>query len=96
MGIEGDLARRRFLAWLAASPILAAPAAAQETPGLITSAGQALNVFELQAVAAKNIPPAHYGYLMTGVLDDRTVAINSSAYSHWAEGAGWWTSRRWT
>jgi 4-hydroxymandelate oxidase len=83
MGIEGDLARRRFLAWLAASPILATPAGAQEKSGLITAARQALNVFELQAVAARNIPPAHYGYLMTGVLDDRTVAANEAAYGRW-------------
>ena len=83
MGTDGDLARRRFLAWLAASPILARPAGAQEKPGLITAANQALNVFELQAVAEKNIPPAHYGYLMTGVLDDRTISANIAAYSRW-------------
>ena len=73
MTVETNVARRRFLAFLAASPLLAAPAAAQNTPGLITAANQALNVFELQAVAARNIPSAHYGYLMTGVLDDRTM-----------------------
>ena len=85
MATEGELARRRFLAWLAASPILAAPGAggAQDRPALITAANQALNVFELQAVAEKNIPPAHYGYLMTGVLDDRTIAANIAAYSRW-------------
>jgi (S)-2-hydroxy-acid oxidase len=84
MGTEGELARRRFLAWLAASPILAAPAAlAQDKPPLITAANQALNVFELQAVAETRIPPAHYGYLMTGVLGDRTMIANSTAYDHW-------------
>lgn len=85
MATEGELARRRFLAWLAASPILAAPAAggAQDRPALITAANQALNVFELQAVAETKIPPAHYGYLMTGVLGDRTVVANSTAYDHW-------------
>ncbi len=77
------LARRRFLAWLAASPVLASPAFGQETPRLIGSPGEALNIFELQAVAATKIPPAHYGYLMTGVLDDRTIAANVGAYSHW-------------
>jgi len=83
MTFEPNLARRRFLAFLAASPMMAAPAAAENGPALITAAGQALNVFELQAVAAKAIPPAHYGYLMTGVLDDKTVAINSQAYGRW-------------
>ena len=83
MAQDGDLARRRFLAFLAASPLIAMPAGAQDPAPLITSPGQALNVFELQAVAAKNIPPAHYGYLMTGVLDDRTMAANVAAYGHW-------------
>ena len=47
-----DLARRRFLGFLAGSPLLAwASANAEEPAPLITSAGQALNVFELQAVA---------------------------------------------
>jgi isopentenyl diphosphate isomerase/L-lactate dehydrogenase-like FMN-dependent dehydrogenase len=80
---DRDLARRRFLAFLAASPLIATPAGAQDPAPLITSPAQALNVFELQAVAAKNIPPAHYGYLMTGVLDDRTIGANIAAYSHW-------------
>ncbi len=80
---ETDVARRRFLAFLAASPMLAAPAAAQNAPGLITAASQALSVFELEAVAARSIPSAHYGYLMTGVLDDGTVAANSNAYRRW-------------
>lgn len=80
----GALARRRFLQFMAASPLWAAPAAAEDAAGpMITSAAQALNVFELQAVAARKIPPAHYGYLMTGVLDDRTVAANSDAYGRW-------------
>ncbi len=84
MAAGGDeVARRRFLAWLAASPLLAAPARAEDPAPLITAASQALNVFELQAVAARNIPPAHYGYLMTGVLDDRTIAANAAAYSRW-------------
>ena len=83
MTAETDVVRRRFLAFLAASPLLGAPASAQNTTVPITAASQALNVFELQAVAARNIPAAHYGYLMTGVLDDRTVALNSQAYSRW-------------
>jgi hypothetical protein len=44
-------ARRRFLQFLAASPLFSA-----EAP-LITSPAQALNVREFEAVARKNIPP---------------------------------------
>ena len=80
----GALARRRFLQFVGASPLWAAPAMADgATAPPITSAAQALNVFELQEVAAKNIPPAHYGYLMTGVHDDKTVAANAAGYSRW-------------
>ena len=61
---------------LAASEI-PAPAA-----GLITSAEQALDVMEFEAVARKVLPPAHFGYLATGVDDDVTVGINHEAYSH--------------
>jgi 4-hydroxymandelate oxidase len=87
----GDIARRRFLRFLGASPILLSAgaamawrAAAQDAPAaLIANPGEALNVFELQAVAAHRLPPAHYGYLQTGVLDDATVAANTRGYSKW-------------
>lgn len=76
-----DHARRNFLAFLAASPLLAGLAPPDEV--LITKPEQALNVFELQAVAARKLPPAHYGYLMTGVFDDKTVKANSEAFDRW-------------
>jgi 4-hydroxymandelate oxidase len=78
-----DHARRRFLQFLAASPLLTGGAMAQEKPALITAAGQALSVFELEAVAETKVPPAHWGYLMTGVLDDRTRDANAAAYGKW-------------
>jgi (S)-2-hydroxy-acid oxidase len=58
--------------------------ATTETPGaeLITSAEQALDVMEFEAVARKVLPPAHFGYLATGVDEDATVRINHEAYSH--------------
>jgi 4-hydroxymandelate oxidase len=97
--------RRKFLRYLALSPVLASPALlkshgwnflgsdtrggemlAAETPGpaaeLITSAEQALDVMEFEAVARKVLPPAHFAYLATGVDDDATVGINHEAYSH--------------
>lgn len=74
--------RRRFLEFLAASPLLAAGGAYAQPP-LIKTAGEALNVYELQAVAERTVPPAHYGYLQTGVHDDRTVAANTQGFARW-------------
>jgi isopentenyl diphosphate isomerase/L-lactate dehydrogenase-like FMN-dependent dehydrogenase len=68
-------ARRRFLQFLAASPLFSA-----EAP-LITSPAQALNVRDFEAVARKNIPPPHFAYIATGVDDDRTVRANTEAFA---------------
>lgn len=74
---------------LAASPLVASGSAQiqalaqSQEPGLITSAAEALNVFELEAVARTKIPPAHMGYLAGGVLGDETVQSNRNAYSAW-------------
>ena len=84
-----DAARRRFLQWLAAMPLAAAAATpalqalAQLPATSITSAAEALNVFELEAAARKVVPPAHWGYLAGGVQDDRTIGSNRSAYDRW-------------
>lgn len=93
--------RRRFLRYLAASPLLANPALLASPlrqilaprpawllaeifkPGdLISRADQALDVMEFEAVAQKNLPPAHWGYLATGVDEDATVRANHEAYQH--------------
>jgi isopentenyl diphosphate isomerase/L-lactate dehydrogenase-like FMN-dependent dehydrogenase len=68
-------ARRNFLAFLAASPLL------QSTESnAITSPDQALNVLDFEAAARKALPPAHFGYLATGVDDDRTLRANREGF----------------
>lgn len=65
-----------------------AAAAAQGDAGLsefeelVGSADDAINVFDLEAVARATLPPAHWGYLATGVDDDRTVRANQEGYAH--------------
>jgi len=49
---------------------------------IISSASEAINVFDFEPVAKKILPPAHYGYLATGVEDDRTLKANREAFSH--------------
>src|SRR4030095_14933505 len=48
---------------------------------LITSADQALNVFDFEAVARQTLPPAHWGYMATGVDDDATLHANRTGLS---------------
>ena len=78
--------RRRFLRFLAASPALASvdlppllAAALQNEPPL-KSAKDALNVMDFEAIARKSLPPAHFGYLMTGVDDDETIRANRDGF----------------
>lgn len=86
---RSDTARRRFLQWVVATPLAAATGAtalqalAQLPTTGIATAGDALNVFELEAIARQKVPPAHWGYLTGGVQDDRTIASNRSAYDRW-------------
>jgi 4-hydroxymandelate oxidase len=51
--------------------------------GLISSPEQALDVFELEAVARHQLPPAHFGYLASGTDDDKTLQANRDAFAKW-------------
>ena len=48
---------------------------------LITSPDQALNVFDFEAAAKQTLPPAHWGYMATGVDGDATLHANRTALS---------------
>ena len=73
--------RRRFLKFLAGSPLLASvPAIAWQDAAVLANPKDALNVMEFEAAARKALPPAHYGYLATGVDDDYTLHANHEAY----------------
>src|ERR1035438_3252676 len=72
-------ARREFLRFLACSPL----ALAQDPSPAITNAKDALNVMDFEPLAHKTLPPAHWGYLSTGVDDDLTLRANREAMSHY-------------
>jgi isopentenyl diphosphate isomerase/L-lactate dehydrogenase-like FMN-dependent dehydrogenase len=81
--------RRRLLQSMLATPLLAGLASplrvlAGETTPLITAADQALDVFDFERVARAVLPPAHFGYLATGVDGDATLHANRAAFSHYA------------
>lgn len=73
--------RREFFRWLAASPLLAAQAQAQgQEPAIIASPAEAINVMDFEAAARKVLPPAHFGYMATGVDDDITLRANRTGF----------------
>jgi isopentenyl diphosphate isomerase/L-lactate dehydrogenase-like FMN-dependent dehydrogenase len=47
---------------------------------LIGSPREALDVFDFEPVAHKNVPPAHFGYMATGVDDDATLRANRAGF----------------
>ena len=47
----------------------------------ISSPAQALNVFDLEEAARKNLPPAHFAYLATGVEADATLRANREGFA---------------
>jgi 4-hydroxymandelate oxidase len=84
--------RRAFIRFLAASPLYAgmgflgrsfAQVPAPTGDGLIARAGDALDVFDFEPVAHHNIPPAHWGYLVSGVDGEDTLRANRAAYSRY-------------
>ena len=91
--------RRKFLQFLAASPLLAATGARAgdaPTPGLkmpdplmwapmradelIKSPKEAINVFDFEPVCRNNVPPAHFGYMASGIDDEVTLRANREGF----------------
>lgn len=71
--IPGTVFGQRSIAWGADGP----PAPSTE----ITSPAQALNVFDLEEVARKKLPPAYFAYLATGVEADATLRANREGFA---------------
>ncbi|HSE52336.1 MAG TPA: alpha-hydroxy acid oxidase [Gemmatimonadales bacterium] len=58
-----------------------AQGAVDSTPGLISSADDALDVFDFRAVAQRRLPPAHWGYMATGVDGEATLRANEEGFA---------------
>ncbi|MBS0581296.1 MAG: alpha-hydroxy-acid oxidizing protein [Proteobacteria bacterium] len=91
---KGALTRRSFIAGAALAPALwGARGRAEEavpvsqrfarTPPPVTAPDQLLDVMEFEPLARTALPPAHWGYLATGVDGDLTVARNMDAFLHY-------------
>jgi 4-hydroxymandelate oxidase len=85
--------RREFLKFVAGSPLLlACPAlleAFTQAPGsqaaasTLASAADALDVFDFEAMARKVLPPAHWGYMATGVDGEETLRANPRGFDRY-------------
>lgn len=82
--------RRLLLKFLLGSPLLgltmcATPQEQREVAEKlfdgIQNAGDALDVFDFEKLAQHKLPPAHYGYLATGVNEDMTIQANRDAFA---------------
>ncbi len=97
--LDQAASRRRFLQFLAGSPLFAGlPAFAGEGPAagvklpdpimwaplrtdtLIKSPKDAINVFDFEPAARVNIPPAHFGYMASGIDDEVTLRANREGF----------------
>ena len=102
--VDQATSRRKFLQFLAASPLLATTdltAFAKDAPSgarmpdpmmwaprnldkLIASPKDAINVFDFEPVAAKNVPPSHFGYMASGIDDEATLRANREGFQKFA------------
>src|SRR5438105_2956605 len=101
MSFDQTTSRRRFLQFLAASPLFAyggfsafageGPTAGTKLPDpimwatlrtedLIKSPKDAINVFDFEPVCRTNVPPAHFGYMASGVDDEVTLRANREGF----------------
>ena len=88
MNHSSATARRRFLQFLAASPLLthyeAFAAEVEKALGeTLKNPKDVLNVFEMRQLASEKVPPSHWGYLNSGVDSDGTLHFNQVAYSRY-------------
>ncbi len=92
---------RKFLQYLASSPLLAAGGVeafagelAQPVPklpdplmwgpmktdALIKTPKEAINIFDFEPVCRNNVPPAHFGYMASGIDDEVTLRANREGF----------------
>jgi isopentenyl diphosphate isomerase/L-lactate dehydrogenase-like FMN-dependent dehydrogenase len=81
--------RRRVLQAMLAGPVLAGfvpvlRAFGQDVDPIIKAASQALDVFDFERAARSVLPPAHFGYLATGVDGDATLHANTAGFANYS------------
>ncbi len=100
--VDRTINRRRLMQYLAASPLFAGSALADEglklpqrlpdpltwapfsIDQLIKSPKDAIDIFDFEPVAYRNVPPAHFGYMAAGADDEYTLRANRSDFGKFA------------
>jgi isopentenyl diphosphate isomerase/L-lactate dehydrogenase-like FMN-dependent dehydrogenase len=77
--VEAARALAQGLAPPGSSPGPPSPAA-READALLSDPRRALDVFEFEPVMKKNVPPAHFGYMATGIDDEATLRRNREGF----------------
>src|ERR1041385_935272 len=62
---------------------VAPPVAVAPKDSLITAASEAVDVMDFEAVARKNLLPAHWAYMATGVDEDATIKANHEGFARY-------------
>jgi isopentenyl diphosphate isomerase/L-lactate dehydrogenase-like FMN-dependent dehydrogenase len=88
-------ARREFLKFLAASPYVASLGGikaflrrggltqnASPASDVITSPSDAVNVFDFEEAARRNVRPSHWAHMAGGSDDDATIRVNREGFQH--------------
>jgi 4-hydroxymandelate oxidase len=73
--------RRRFLRFLAASPLLATAGTQDLT---LDAPADAIGVLDFEVAARRVLSPAHWGYVASGVDADATLRANREGFSQYA------------
>ena len=97
---DPSVSRRRFMQFVAGSPLLAGVSGAglaqvllpkdrlsdpvtwspQDPSRLIGDPKEAINVLDFEPVMRQKVPPAHFGYMASGVDDDVTLRANREGF----------------
>jgi isopentenyl diphosphate isomerase/L-lactate dehydrogenase-like FMN-dependent dehydrogenase len=74
--------RRNFLRFLASSPAIAwaQQVSHEQVAAVVESAKDALSVADFEEIARHKLPPAHWGYVASGVDDDATYRANIAGF----------------
>src|SRR5258706_8014165 len=97
---DRSISRRRFMQFVAGSPLLAGVSGAALTQVMlpkdkfsdpltwsphdpsrvIKDPKEAINVFDFEPVMRQNVPPAHFGYMASGIDDEVTLRANREGF----------------